>query len=330
MKKLILETYGQPLKLVDTPDPQPEHGQVVVELEAAPVNPSDLLLAGGIYGVRPELPSGVGGEGVGRVVRVGPGSDATLLGRRVLVLSGDQPGSWAEQIALDENSVVPVSETADPLQLAMLSINPATAYLLLQRYARLMPGDWIAQTAANSGAGQSILQLARLAGVKTLNIVRREEAATYVRELGGDAVVVEGDGLQQRIADALGGRQLSLVLDPVGGPVSAVLAGFVKFGGAVVSYGLLSGLPTTVPVPDLVYREVTLHGFWLMNWMRHATRAEILETYQKLGEHVESGALQTTVHQTYPLTDFQKAIDEASAYNRNGKVLFTLKRATDK
>src|ERR1700687_4605166 len=87
----------------------------------------------------------------------------------------------------------------------------------LNRYVRLMPGDWIGQTAANAAMGQYVIALAKLAGVKTLNIVRREEAAEQVRQLGGDRVVLQGDNLHKRIEEALGGKKLSLVLDSLGG-----------------------------------------------------------------------------------------------------------------
>jgi len=70
-------------------------------------------------------------------------------------------------------NIVPVSDEADLLQLAMIGINPITAYLLLNRYVSLTPGDWIGQTAANSAMGQYIIALAKLAGVKTLNAVPR-------------------------------------------------------------------------------------------------------------------------------------------------------------
>ena len=73
-------------------------------------------------------------------------------------------------------------DDADPLQLAMLGINPATASLLLNRYVALRSGDWIGQTAANAAVGQYIIALAKRAGVKTLNVVRRHEAVDQVRQ----------------------------------------------------------------------------------------------------------------------------------------------------
>src|SRR5213080_4535652 len=152
-----------------------------------------------------------------------------------------EQGTWAEQVVVPLRNIVPLSGDADPLQLSMLGINPATAYLLLSRYVSLMPGDWIGQTAANSAMGQYIIKFAKLAGVKTLNVVRREEAADQVRQFGGDHVVLQGDKLQKEIEEALGGKKLSLVLDTVGGTPVGDLAKSLKTGGSVVVYGMQSG-----------------------------------------------------------------------------------------
>jgi NADPH:quinone reductase-like Zn-dependent oxidoreductase len=99
----------------------------------------------------------------------------------------------------------------------MIGINPATAYLLLHRYVSLMPGDWVGHTAANSAMGQYTIALARLAGVKTLNVVRRLDAAEQVCQFGGHRVLLQGDNLPQDIDETLSGKKLSLVLEFVGG-----------------------------------------------------------------------------------------------------------------
>src|SRR6202158_4685589 len=121
----------------------------------------------------------------------------------------------------------------------------------LNRYVRLMPGDWIGQTAANAAMGQYVIALAKLAGVKTLNIVRREEAAEQVRQLGGDRVVLQGDNLHKRIEQALGGNKLSMVLDSLGGTPVGELAKSLKSGGAIVVYALQSGQFPAIPPGDL-------------------------------------------------------------------------------
>ena len=155
MKTLQLSRFGAPtdvveLAEVDPADPGP--GQLAVALEAAPINPSDLMLIKGVYGVRPELPAAPGAEGVGRVIAVGDGIDASRIGERVLVVPTLEQATWREQTVLDERNAVPVDADGDPLQLAMLGINPITAYCLLHVYVNLAPGAWVAQTGADMGS----------------------------------------------------------------------------------------------------------------------------------------------------------------------------------
>ena len=325
MRQLQLVAHGEPsdvieLNTVSTPALGDE--DVLVSMEAAPLNPSDFLLVRGIYGVRPAFPVSVGAEGVGRVIQTGSKVDVALQGQRVLILPTYEQGTWADEVVVPVRNIVPMRDDADPLQLSMIGINPATTYLLLSRYVALMPGDWIGQTAANSAIGQYTVALAKLAGVKTLNVVRREEAAEEVRQWGGDRVVLQGDNLHKDIEKALDGKRLSLVLDTVGGPAVGALAGSLKTGGAIVVYALLSGQFPAISPKDFIYRDLSLHGFWLMNWIRNAPRTEIQEIYQKLGDLVADGSLSAAVEHVYPLDQFKDAIERSLRSNRGGKILF--------
>ncbi len=202
----------------------------------------------------------------------------------------------------------------------MIGINPATAYFLLHRYVSLMPGDWIGQTAANSAMGQYIIGLAKLAGVKTLNVVRRPEAAEQVRQFGGDRVVIQGDDLRQDIEKALGGRKLSLILDFLGGAPVGELARSLKPGGSIAIYAFQHGFPKLAP--EFLFNNLNLHGFWIGNWMRNAPASEIQELYQKLADLVAQGSLSATVEQVYSIDEFKQAIDRSLKSNRSGKILF--------
>src|SRR6266852_2462735 len=289
MRQLQLIAHGEPsdvIKLNTVAEPALGQEDVLISMEAPPLNPSDFMLVRGGYGVRPTLPFSLGSEGVGRVAKVGSKVDVALQGKRVLILPTYEQGTWADQVVAPVRNLVPMSDEADPLQLAMIGINPVTAYLLLNRYVSLMPGDWIGQTAANAAMGQYIIALAKLAGVKTLSVVRREEAAEQVRQWGGDRVVLQGDNLQKDIERALDGKKLSLVLDTVGGTPVGELAKSLKPGGSIVVYGLQSGQFPAMPPKEFIYRGLSLHGFWLINWIRNAPRTEIEEIYQKLGDLV--------------------------------------------
>jgi NADPH:quinone reductase-like Zn-dependent oxidoreductase len=264
----------------------------------------------------------MGGEGVGRVSRAGAGVDTSLVGKRVLIVPNSEQGTWASHIVTPARSVVPVSETADQAQLAMLGINPATAYLMLKQYVRLMPGDWIAQTAANSAVGQYVIALAKMSGVRILNVVRSQDAAGQVRQFGGDRVVIQGENLSKEIEDALGGQALSLVLDPVGGEPVGTLSGSLRTGGVVVAYGNQSGQAPVFPPREFIFRGLQLHGFWLSRWIRSVPQLEVIDLYQKLGAFVADGALSAAVEQVYPLEQFKEAIGHAMRSSRGGKILF--------
>jgi NADPH:quinone reductase-like Zn-dependent oxidoreductase len=323
MRQLQLTAFGEPsdviqLNTVAEPALGPE--DVLVSMEAAPLNPSDFLLVRGVYGVRPPLPFSLGAEGVGRVTKAGSKVDTALLGKRVVVVPNYQQGTWSNEVVVPLRNTVPVADDADPLQLAMIGINPATAYLLLHRYVCLMPGDWIGQTAANSAMGQYTIALAKLAGVKTLNVVRRPDAAEKVRQFGGDRVVLQGDNLRHDIDEALGGKKLSLVLDSLGGALVGELARSLKPGGSIAVYAAPQGFP--VLPREFIYSELNLHGFWLGNWMRNAPSTEIVELYQKLADLVADGSLSAAVEQVYPLDQFKQAIDRSLKSSRDGKILF--------
>ncbi len=325
MRQLQLVAFGEPsdvIKLNTVSEPVLGQEDALVSMEAAPLNPSDFLFVRGLYGVRPAFPSPVGAEGIGRVTKTGSKVDVALLGKRVLILPTYEQGTWADQVVVPVRNIVSMSDQADPLQLSMIGINPVTAYLLLSRYVSLMPGDWIGQTAANAAMGQYIIALAKLAGVKTLNLVRREKAGELVRRWGGDRVVLQGDNLHKDIEEALDGKKLSLVLDTVGGTPVGELAKSLKTGGSIVSYALLSGQFPAFSPGDFIYRGLSLHGFWLINWIRNAPRTEIQEIYQKLGDLVADGSLFATVEQVYPLEQFQEAFKQSLKSNRSGKILF--------
>lgn len=324
MRRLQLTGFGEAsavLQLDASTVPRLSADELLVQMEAAPINRSDFMLIEGKYGVRPSFPYNIGSEGVGRVIETGERA-RFLDGKRVLILPTHEQGIWAERTVVYRRNVVQVDAAADPLQLAMLGINPATAYLLLKQYTHLMPGDWVGQTAANAAMGQYIIQLAKLAGLKTLNIVRRPGAADAVKAFGGDAVVLQGKDLKTQIEAALGEHRLSIAFDTVGGEPIGTLLQFVRDGGVGVGYGLQSGIFPSINPIDMYFRSLSFHGFWLINWICNAPRQERQWTYQHLASLVAEGKLFAEVQQTYPLDQYNEALAHAQTSERDGKILF--------
>jgi NADPH:quinone reductase-like Zn-dependent oxidoreductase len=326
MNALQLTKFGDPgdsVRLVSRHPRQPDAGKLLIDVHAAPVHPSDIHLIRGFYGLRPELPMDLGADGVGTVVEVGSAADRGLMGRRVILIPTYKHGTWSEQTVTDKRGAVVVDDHTDLMQLAMLGVTPITAQLLLTKYEQLKPGDWIAQTGANSSVGQYIIQLARLAHVHTINLVRRKAAAAEVLAAGGDRVIIVDDGLPKQLQDALGGNELALVLDSVGGPAIAELAHHLRYGGKLVTYGALGGQHTEIDVRrDLIYRDLSQHGFWMSNWLHRAPREEIDSTYRSIVALVSGGQLTARIDETFPLSRYRQALARAEHYERPGKVVF--------
>ena len=118
-------------------------------------------------------------------------------------------GTWSTHVVAVAAQLQPLPNEADPLQLSMMTINPPTAALLLSEFVSLGPGEWVIQNAANSAVGLYLVQLARYRGYRTVNVVRREDAAEVVRETGGDVVLVDGEDLAQRVVAATDGSRRS-------------------------------------------------------------------------------------------------------------------------
>ena len=324
MRSVQFSVFGDlgAVRLVDAPSRALSDTEVRVAVEAAPLNPSDFLLLAGHYGIRPTLPSPAGAEGVGTVREVGSAVTRTIVGQRVLLLPSEAQGTWQDELVLDQRHVIPVHRDADPLQLATVPINAATAFLLIDIAAREPDGPWIAQTAANSGLGAFVRALAKRAGLRLIDVVRSSAAAQALRSSGAEYVVISDDTLTDQMAEILHGEQLGVVLDGVGGPIIDALLPHVRRDGQIVSFGALSGKPVVVPAGVLNFKGLHIHGFWLNNWLTTAPAAEIDRVYAELIDLVAEGVLSTPVEATYTLDKFAEAIERARTYGRDGKVLF--------
>ncbi|MDZ7671140.1 MAG: zinc-binding dehydrogenase [Gammaproteobacteria bacterium] len=231
------------LTLADVPVPQPADDEVLVRVEATPINPSDLgLLFGGADMTRasaggtaeaPEVtapvpegalaamqarldkPMPVGNEGAGVVVAAGASEAAQgLLGKTVAILGG---AMYAEYRCVKAAQCLPLPEGTTPREGASCFVNPLTALGMVETM-RLEGHTALVHTAAASNLGQMLNKLCREDGIDLVNIVRRPEQQKLLEDLGAKYVVnSDAETFLDDLTDALAESGATLAFDAIGG-----------------------------------------------------------------------------------------------------------------
>lgn len=320
MQALRFHEFGKPaevLRLDRLELPALADGEVRLKILAAPVNPADLNLIEGTYGVKPELPAVPGLEGCGEVTEsraadFRPGDRAILLRRA---------GSWATHVQLPGEHLFKLPDGLDPLQAAMLKVNPATAWRLLTGFHRPEPGSWIVQNAANSAIGRCVIAVAKELGLHTMNLVRRPELREELLALGADEVVTDDDAGLEAAKSALGKAQPELAFNCVGGESALRLMNLLGTGGIHVTFGSMARRPLTVPNGLLIFKGLQLRGLWITKWIESAPKQELDEVYGKLAKLMLGGSLKLPVDSTHSLETIAGALARLGEAGRAGKVL---------
>lgn len=301
------------LDVIDAEAPACPEAGVVVAVRARPINPADLLLLTGRHVYTPEPGTVVGIEGAGEVVEAGARS-RHRVGARVAIPAG---GTWRERMALDDDGVLPVPDSLDLEQAAMLSVNPFTAAGLLEGVA---PGTTVVLDAATSAVSRLVFALARRRGIATVGVARSPDAEAEVLARGADAFVVDGPDVAARVR-AVARSPVLRALDAVAGEASGRLLDALDEGGALVVYGLLASDVVTLPATRVVFRDVTVRGYSRLRALRALGAARRAEVVTELVDLVRDGALRSEVEARYGLDAVREALAHDARPTRRGKVL---------
>jgi len=321
MQVLTFSRFGPPSEVLELQSlelPSLAENEVRLRILAAPINPADLNLIEGTYGIKPELPAVSGIEGCGRVEesrdpRFVPGDLAIFLRRSA---------TWSSHVQVDGDILFKLPAGIDPQQAAMLKVNPATAWRLLTGFAKPAAGSWVVQNASNSGVGRCVIQLAKSLGIRSMNLVRRSELIPELTALGADHAVVDGeDGLKEAKA-IIGKPGAALGFNAVGGESALRVMNLLAPRAIHITYGAMGRRPLTIPNGLLIFKDLQFRGLWITRWIEDATEDEIHEVYTNLTEKVARGELVQPVDSIFGLQDFQQALARAAEGGRDGKVLF--------
>ncbi|MBK1783191.1 zinc-binding dehydrogenase [Prauserella cavernicola] len=262
MRVVRLHAYGPPeeLRLERAPDPVPGVGQVVVDVEAASVRFIETRLRRGIaVGPHrpPRLPAVLGAAVAGLVSELGPGVAGGWLGCRVV--AGVERGGYAERAVAvaDAGALLAVPDEVGSAAAVAMDTTGATMLGVLDQ-SELTPDDVLLVLSAAVGIGGLAVQAAVAEGRTVVGAARGPGKLARVAALGATvAIDYREPGWPARVRAALGGREVSVVFDGVGGATGRQALELLCRGGRVLLYGCASGEPTPLRTGDLCERGIT-------------------------------------------------------------------------
>jgi NADPH2:quinone reductase len=324
MQAIVQRVFGGPERLVleEVPDPEPGEGQVRIAVEAAGVHLLDTSIRKGDSGgpmPLPELPMTPGREVAGTVDRLGRGVDPDWLGRRVVAHLGFASGGYASLAVTDVPALIAVADHVSATDAVAMVGTGRTALGILE-VADATAADVAVVTSAAGGLGALLVQALKRAGATVVGAVGTAAKVPVVERLGADVVVdYSSPDWTDQARTALGGSEITLAFDAVGGAAGRATFELVAPGGRMVLYGYSSGAPTPLDAADLFARGVTVTAAVGPRMLsRPGGIRELAE--QALGE-LAAGRLQPLVHPPFPLADAAGAHRALESRATTGKVV---------
>ncbi|KAL0633568.1 mitochondrial 2-enoyl thioester reductase [Maublancomyces gigas] len=337
-KALVYSKYGKPqdvLRLHQHPISPAYGDEITVKFLAAPINPADINQIEGVYPAKPPFttalstpePSAVAGnEGVVEVLSTGSNVKDFQPGDRA-IMRHTSFGTWRTHASASSANLlkIPSDPSITAIQAATISVNPCTAYRMLKDFTPMQKGDWFIQNGANSGVGRSAIQLGRLWGLKSVNVIRNrpgvEELKEELKMLGADMVVTEEELANRsfwgELDEKTGGKRVMLGLNCVGGKPTTDLVRRLGYGGNLVTYGAMSYQPITIPTGLLIFKDIRFRGFWVSTWSdKHPDEKQAmideLFGYIKTGEFKDVPIQETMWNSDTKVEELKAAIERSS------------------
>ncbi|MBL0372440.1 zinc-binding dehydrogenase [Rhizobium sp. KVB221] len=322
MRSATHAVFGEPSKVLTVSDlavPEPDKGQVRIKTILAPIHNHDVLTVAGQYGYKPPLPAIGGTEAVGLIDSLGEGVEGLKIGQRVAVASVH--GTWAEYFIAPAAGVVPMPDLISDEVAAQLIAMPLSALVLLD-FLKVQPGQWVIQNAATGAVAKVLAMIAKARGIHVVNLVRREDGVEELKALGiGNVVSTVEVGWQDSVRAIVGSSSIAAAVDGVGGTASGDLLSLVGEGGLLVSFGAMSGEPMQLSAGDMIFKQVTVKGFWLAKLGSAMPRAEMGRLIGELVQLAASGKIKLQVEEVFALENISDAVAAAGRGGRKGKVL---------
>ena len=308
------------VEVVDTEEPSPGAGDVLVAVHALGMAWPDLLLTRGQYQIKPDPPFQLGVDLAGVVVRA---PDASGFSEGDRVAGCLMFGAGADLVALPADSVFRLPDDIDFVKAAALPLNYLTAQFALETRAQLREGETVLVHGAAGGVGSACLQVARGYGARTVAVVSTQTKADFVTSLGADHVVLS-DGFLGAVKELTDGRGVDVVVDVVGGDLMTDSLRALAPMGRLLVVGFTGGRIPEVKVNRLLLNNIDVRG---VGWGRFATARPgfMHKQWDALLPMIRSGVVDPPVGTTYPVEEVTRALEDLDHRRVLGKTVLTLR-----
>jgi len=323
MKAIVFGQAGDPidvLKVASIPTPASTEDKVLIDVKCSPIHPADLAFIRGQYRIRPQFPQVAGLEGLGTVVDAAAGSTFGI-GTRVAFR---WPGSWAERVTVPTERLVEVPAEISDAAACQFSLNPVTAWGLLDE-AGVGEGDCVLLTAAASTVSNLVGAIARNRGIGVIGLVRGEATDASHRCTAEHVVSLNDPDVVEKIEAAAGGRQLSALIDSVGGPRIPSLFKTLAAGARIIAYGVQELEPALVTNAMLIYSNLTWKGFGIDRWLSQYSTEATAAMRDELWRLISNGAMKLPIASIHGLDSIEDALAANANRGRDGKVILAIR-----
>jgi NADPH2:quinone reductase len=313
------EQFGGPevLKYQQVDVGEPKAGEARVAHRAVGLNFIDVYYRTGLYPLA--LPSGLGGEGAGVVMAVGPGVTHVRPGDRVAYTAPAPLGAYSEERILDARWLVRLPDTISEQTGAAMMLKGLTAWYLLKRSYAVAAGDWILLHAAAGGVGLIAAQWARELGARVIGVVGSAAKRELALAHGCEHVLLDREDVPRRVRELAGGG-VPVVYDSVGRTTFFQSLDCLRPHGLLVSFGNASGRVEPFGLHELQKRgSLYVTRPTLQDFIRE--RRDLEAGTSELFDLVQRGRVRIEVHQTYALRDAAQAHRNLEARRTTGSTV---------
>lgn len=324
----------------ELPDLQPGSREVLIRIHACALNRLDLWVRNGIPAYQTSLPHILGSDIAGEIVEVGMSVRNWHIGDQVIlnpvvscgtcqycktgrdnlceivqVLGAHRAGGYADYIVVPERNLHAKPKNLSFEEAAAVPLVFLTAWHMLIKRARMLPGEWVLVMGASSGVGSAAIQIAKMLGALVIATAGSEEKMERARQIGADEVVNHYDPeWHKHIIEKSEGSRMDIIIEHIGEAVFERCVKLLGKGGRLITCGATTGAKGNIDLRYVYSRELEIHGSYI------GTNAEM----KKLLEYVSRGKLTPVVDSVFPLEEAASAQEKMENRDFFGKIVLKM------